>query len=196
MMSIHATGKVRIKKGTRLFVQMSGYLEYARSQRSNALIVSDRKEHIITLSKAIAKKLNNSDVEQLILIGDMGVKARREVMQKIDDCISSNKKFYLLATGAFIGEGIDLPMLDRLILAMPISFKGRVKQYAGRIHRPYTGKKNVRIYDYLDPNLGLTISMFKKRLKVYKEMDYEIESSAGTKVNQLLYQRDLFSNFK
>ena len=166
------------------------------SEQTYPLIVSDRKEHIENLSKAIAQKVNDDDVEHLVLIGDMGVKARREVMQKIDECISNKKKFYLLATGAFIGEGVDLPMLDRLILAMPISFKGRLKQYAGRIHRPYDGKKNVRIYDYLDPNLGLTISMFKKRLKVYKEMDYEVESTVGSKVNQLVYQRDLFSSFK
>jgi len=87
-------------------------------------------------------------------------------------------------------------MLDRLILAMPISFKGRLKQYVGRIHRPFEGKKEVRIYDYLDPGMGLTISTFKKRLNAYKEMDYKVESVVGSKVDQLLYQRDIFSDFK
>ncbi len=166
---------------------------------SYPLIVSDRKEHIANLDKVISMKLdgnNEKEVKGLTLVGDMGVKARREVMKEIDDCVSNNKRFYILATGAFIGEGVDLPILDRLILAMPISFKGRLKQYTGRIHRPFDGKKEVRIYDYLDPNLGLTISMFKKRLRVYKEMDYEIKSSVGNKVNQLVYQRDLFSEFK
>ncbi len=57
---------------------------------------------------------------------------------------------FLLSTGSLIGEGFDLPELCTLVLAMPLSFKGRLVQYAGRLHRESEGKQDVRIYDYVD----------------------------------------------
>lgn len=76
---------------------------------------------------------------------------------------------------------------------MPVSFKGRLIQYAGRIHRPYENKKEVRIYDYFDSNNGMTINMFKKRIPVYKSMGYEINSKNTQKADRYIYQADLFS---
>ena len=158
------------------------------------LLVSDRKEHLSLISQSISPSVKQK-AKEILLVGDMGKKARKEAFDQIDDCVREHAPFYILSTGSLIGEGVDIPMLDRLILAMPISFKGRLKQYVGRIHRPYEGKKEVFIYDYLDPGMGLTISMLKKRLSAYREMEYKIESTAGSKVDQLLYQRDMFSNF-
>jgi len=157
------------------------------------LIISDRKEHIATLESLIKEHLG--DARGFVLVGELGKKKRKEVFEKIEDQIKERKPFYILSTGSFIGEGIDIPILDTLILGMPISFKGRMKQYVGRIHRPFEGKKKVIVYDYLDPNTALTISMFKKRVSAYKEMGYKIDSSLGTKTDRILYQRDLFSEF-
>ncbi len=77
-------------------------------------------------------------------------------------------------TGSLIGEGFDLPELCTLLLAMPLSFKGRLVQYAGRLHRESAGKKDISIYDYVDVNLGLGITMFRKRLTTYRKMGYMI----------------------
>ena len=55
-----------------------------------------------------------------------------------------------IATGSYIGEGFDCPALDTLLLAAPISFNGRLVQYAGRILRPYPGKATAEIHDYHD----------------------------------------------
>ena len=77
---------------------------------------------------------------------------------------------------SLIGEGVDIPRLDTLILATPISFKGRMVQYAGRLHRKWHGKKDVVIYDYLDTCSGLTVSMYRKRLQAYKSMGYQIHA--------------------
>ncbi|PIR23531.1 MAG: hypothetical protein COV44_02345 [Deltaproteobacteria bacterium CG11_big_fil_rev_8_21_14_0_20_45_16] len=159
------------------------------------LIISDRKEHLVKLVDAISKRLKTR-AEPLLLVGDMGKKERQTIFEKIEAFTSDSKPFYVLSTGSLIGEGVDLPMLDRLILATPISFKGRLKQYVGRLHRPYDGKKSVRVYDYLDPEMGLTISMFKKRISAYRNMGYEVESSAGQKVDRLVFQQDLFSEFR
>ena len=80
----------------------------------------------------------------------------------------------IFATSALLGEGFDLPRLDTLFLATPISYSGRLIQYAGRIHRESKNKREVRIYDYLDINSGLTLSMYRKRRGAYRQMGYEI----------------------
>lgn len=159
------------------------------------LIVSDRKEQLSYISSAIDISTKKK-AKEILLVGDLTKKARKQAFAGIEKCINDKKPFYILSTGSLVGEGVDIPMLDRLILAMPISFKGRLKQYVGRIHRPFEGKKEVIIFDYLDPGMGLAISMFKKRLSAYKEMDYKVESTIGSKVDQLIYQRDMFSEMK
>jgi len=84
----------------------------------------------------------------------------------------SDKKKAILATGAYIGEGFDNPQLDTLFITMPISFKGKVIQYAGRLHRKHKGKTDVRIYDYVDKNVSVLRRMHEKRLKTYRTMGY------------------------
>ena len=91
--------------------------------------------------------------------------------------IQNNHPIFILSTGALIGEGFDLPELDTLMLTMPISFKGRVVQYAGRLHRNTPEKSNVLIYDYVDSHMSLTLSMFKKRISAYKKIGYDIQST-------------------
>ena len=56
----------------------------------------------------------------------------------------------VLATGRYIGEGFDDARLDTLFLALPISWKGTLIQYAGRLHRPHPARREVRIFDYVE----------------------------------------------
>tara|TARA_Y100001935_G_C17300648_1_gene508989 strand:- start:852 stop:2864 length:2013 start_codon:yes stop_codon:yes gene_type:complete len=159
------------------------------------LLVTDRKEHLVNLSQAI-KGCEGGKYKGFVLMGELNKTERKSIFSEIEKCVSDRSPFYILSTGSFIGEGIDIPILDTLILGMPISFKGRMKQYSGRIHRSFEGKESAIIYDYLDPNTGITISMFKKRISTYKEMNYKIDSALGSKTERILYQRDLFSEFK
>ncbi len=78
----------------------------------------------------------------------------------------------LVATGKYIGEGFDLSKLDTLFLALPISWKGSLAQYAGRIHRQIEGKDRVFIYDYVDMALPTLQRMFQRRTKGYEAMGY------------------------
>jgi superfamily II DNA or RNA helicase len=78
----------------------------------------------------------------------------------------------LLATGRYIGEGFDDARLDTLFLALPVSWKGTLVQYAGRLHRSHTGKTDVRMYDYVDRNIPMLVKMFQKRLRGYQTMGY------------------------
>lgn len=80
----------------------------------------------------------------------------------------------LIATGSLIGEGFDFPRLDTLFMAMPVSFRGVVEQYAGRLNRDYSGKENVIVYDYVDSHIPMLDTMYAKRLKAYKQIGYEV----------------------
>ena len=74
-----------------------------------------------------------------------------------------------------LGEGFHDPRLDTLFITMPISFKGKLIQYAGRLHRDYPGKKDVQIYDYVDKEVSVLWNMHQKRLKTYKNIGYFVK---------------------
>lgn len=143
------------------------------------LVISDRVEHLLSLK--IAVKELDPTICTFTLEGSMGKKGRKLVMEEMKQASKDNAPVCLFATASLIGEGVDIPRLDTLILGMPISFKGRLVQYAGRLHRPHEGKKDVVIYDYLDTCSGLTVSMHRKRLLVYKTMGYQIDTNERTK---------------
>ena len=78
----------------------------------------------------------------------------------------------LLATGRYIGEGFDDPRLDTLFLALPISWKGTLVQYTGRLHRLHPGKRDLHIFDYVDREVPMLLRMFEKRLRGYRAIGY------------------------
>lgn len=134
------------------------------------LVISERKIHLQVLRTLVEGMA--PETVCLTLTGEMGVKARREVMAKVRECIAAKQSVCIFATGSLIGEGFDLPELDTLFVAMPGSFKGKVVQYAGRLNRSAPGKTEVRVYDYLDSCLAVTKGMFRKRMVAYRSMDY------------------------
>jgi very-short-patch-repair endonuclease len=80
----------------------------------------------------------------------------------------------VVATGRFIGEGFDDPRLDTLFLALPVSWRGTVAQYVGRLHRLHEGKRDVRVYDYVDLNVPMLAKMFDRRCRGYESLGYAI----------------------
>jgi superfamily II DNA or RNA helicase len=90
------------------------------------------------------------------------------------DALEESAPRVLLATGRLIGEGFDHPPLDTLVLAMPISWKGTLQQYAGRLHREHTDKRDVRVYDYAEINHPQLARMWDKRQRGYRAMGYDI----------------------
>ena len=88
--------------------------------------------------------------------------------------VSADETMILVATGQMAGEGFDYPRLDTLIMATPVSWKGIVEQYAGRLNRDYEGKKDVVIYDYVDSHIDKFDKMYGKRLKAYRQIGYQI----------------------
>ena len=82
----------------------------------------------------------------------------------------------LIATGRYIGEGFDDARLDTLFLAMPISWKGTLAQYVGRLHRLYPSKREVIVYDYIDETVPVLRRMGEKRVRGYKTLGYSIDA--------------------
>jgi superfamily II DNA or RNA helicase len=154
------------------------------------LILSDRKDHLEFLFEKIGNQfLDGAPVKGFILTSDAGKKIRKKILSEIKEMLNKGELPYLLSTGSLIGEGFDLPELSTLILAMPVSFKGRLIQYAGRLHRESQGKRQVQIFDYVDVNLGLGISMFRKRLTTYRKMGYTVEVNSESKMNDIVNYR-------
>ncbi len=133
------------------------------------LILTERREHLEKLAQLLEDK-----VEFLALLhGGIKQKQRRETFERIKECPDYCRKA-ILATGSYIGEGFDEPRLDTLFLTMPSSFKGRIVQYTGRLHRYYKDKHDIRIYDYVDNGVPVLGRMFQRRLKTYKMLSYEV----------------------
>ncbi len=134
----------------------------------NCLVLSLRTAHVALLAGKIRQEIPNV----VMLTGGLGVKATRELFQRIAET-PEDKHLILVATGHFIGEGFDEPRLDTLFLTMPISWKGTLQQYAGRLHRLFQNKKEVRIYDYVDIQVKMLERMYQKRLNGYASMGYK-----------------------
>jgi superfamily II DNA or RNA helicase len=137
------------------------------------ILLTERREHL----EFFASKLAKSVPHVVVLRGGMGTRQRRAVAEQMA-AIPDTEKRVLLATGRYIGEGFDDARLDTLFLAMPISWKGTLVQYAGRLHRLYAGKAEVRIYDYVDRNSPTLMRMFRKRLRGYQAIGYKPQSPA------------------
>ena len=137
----------------------------------NSLVLTGRVAHVNSLSEMLIKRI--PDV--ISLTGGMGTKKKAEAFEKISS-IPVNKPFVLVAIGSFIGEGFDEPRLDTLFLVMPISWKGTLQQYAGRLHRLCEGKKDVQLYDYVDIHIKMLENMYGKRLKGYASIGYKAKA--------------------
>ena len=132
------------------------------------IILTNRTSHVTLL----AEKLKNTIPNVITLTGSGTTKDKREALQRLQT-ISPSEPLVIVATGKYVGEGFDYPRLDTLFLALPISWKGLVAQYAGRLHRENEGKKDVRIYDYIDIHEPVCDSMYRKRLKGYASIGYK-----------------------
>lgn len=135
------------------------------------IILTGRTSHVKLLSGMLKPHIANV----IQLTGEGIAKSKREVLQGLHD-IPQNSPLVIVATGKYVGEGFDYPRLDTLFLALPISWKGLVAQYAGRLHRENEGKADVRIYDYIDIHEPVCESMYRKRLKGYSAIGYRVLS--------------------
>jgi len=133
------------------------------------LLLTGRTEHL----KYFAARLEGSVKNLFVLKGGMGKRQRQSVAEALAG-VPENEARVILATGSYIGEGFDDARLDTLFLALPISWRGTLQQYVGRLHRIHDNKRVVEVYDYVDVDVPMLARMYERRLKGYAAMGYTI----------------------
>jgi superfamily II DNA or RNA helicase len=136
----------------------------------NPVILTERRDHL----KLLSEKLRPHIVNLIVLKGGMEKKQRHHIQKQLA-AVSDGEPRAILSTGRYLGEGFDDARLDTLFLTLPISWRGTLAQYAGRLHREYHQKKEVIIYDYLDENVPMLLRMYKKRRRGYYALGYDVE---------------------
>jgi superfamily II DNA or RNA helicase/very-short-patch-repair endonuclease len=143
-------------------------IESVRDGRS-PLVLTERNDHLDLLEQGLAAGVRHV----VVLRAGIGKKQRRAVTDRLA-AIPRDEARVILATGKYVGEGFDDPRLDTLFLTLPVSWRGTIAQYAGRLHRLYDGKREVRIYDYADLNVPMLARLFDRRCRGYEAVGYTI----------------------
>ena len=146
----------------------------AVGDRRSPLLLTGRTNHLKYFEAALSGKVSNV----FVLKGGMGKKQRRTIAEAIA-AVPESEPRVILATGSYIGEGFDDARLDTLFLAMPISWKGTLQQYVGRLHRLHDAKHVVRVYDYVDSQVPMLARMYARRLKGYGAIGYRIGTATA-----------------
>ncbi len=155
----------------------------ALNEGATPLLITERVEHAYYLASKFAGFVKNT----IVLTGKMSRKEAIANLKKLE-ALPDHEERLIIATGKYIGEGFDHAKLDTLFLTCPISWKGTIQQYVGRLHRLHNQKSQVKVYDYIDQKEPMLKAMSEKRMKAYRSMGYKIvdnELSKKTKPEQM-----------
>ena len=152
-----------------IFEDILSALEAGRSP----VVITERKDHLETLADRLSKSAKNV----IVLRGGMTARQSRAATEALATT-SDDQERVLVATGRYLGEGFDDARLDTLFLTMPVSWRGILAQYAGRLHRLHAAKRDVVIYDYVDEDEPMLAKMAVKRAAGYRSLGYRAVNSA------------------
>lgn len=147
-------------------------IQQVLAEGRSPIVLTERKEHVTLLAECIRAFTPNVFEMQ----GGMGVKKRKQLLSEIGT-VPDDQPRVIVATGRYLGEGFDDARLDTLFLAMPISWKGTLAQYVGRLHRLHHAKTEVRIYDYVDDRVPMLSKMSERRKAGYRSLGYKMIDS-------------------
>ena len=133
------------------------------------LVLTERTEHL----RLLATQLSAAIPHVITLQGGMGRKQIQAAMASLAQ-VPDGQGRALLATGRYIGEGFDEPRLNTLFLTLPVSWRGTIAQYVGRLHRLHTDKREVQVYDYADLDIPMLARMFERRCAGYEAVGYTL----------------------
>jgi superfamily II DNA or RNA helicase/very-short-patch-repair endonuclease len=133
------------------------------------LLLTERNDHL----DALERQLSGCVEHVVVLRAGLGRKQQRAIEERLA-AIPPTAHRVILATGRYVGEGFDEPRLDTLFLTLPVSWRGTIAQYAGRLHRVYDGKREVRVYDYADLEVPMLARMFDRRCRGYESLGYSV----------------------
>ena len=156
----------------------------ALEAKRSPVIITERSDHVALFAERFEKFAKNV----VVLKGGQSDRQRRFLIERLAS-IADHEERLLIATGRYLGEGFDDPRLDTLFLAMPISWRGTLAQYAGRLHRLHDRKREVIIYDYVDPHVPMLARMAARRRAGYSSLGY------GIGLNSSEHKRGLFADY-
>jgi superfamily II DNA or RNA helicase len=139
----------------------------ALEEGRSPILLTERKDHL----EYFAEHLRRVVRHVVVLRGGMTARQQRGSADQLASIPDAAERL-VLATGRYVGEGFDDARLDTLFLALPVSWKGTLIQYSGRLHRYHPAKTEVRIYDYVDREVPMLLRMFEKRLSTYRAIGY------------------------
>jgi len=154
--------------------QVADEVTAAFTAGAKVLVLTERTEHLDALRQALGTRVS----PLFVLHGRMSAKQRATLLQELE-ALPADAPRVLLSTGRLVGEGFDHAPLDTLVLAMPISWKGTLAQYAGRLHREHASKSSVRIVDFVDEGHPALLRMWERRQRGYQAMGYRVIPSAS-----------------
>lgn len=140
---------------------------HALAESRVPLVITERRDHL----QLLADLLRGVSRQVIVMRGGMVARESRDTAARLSRQAGAGERV-IVATGRYVGEGFDDARLDTLFLTMPISWKGTLIQYAGRIHRLHSAKREVRIYDYIDVQVPMLARMFQRRLRGYRSLGY------------------------
>jgi superfamily II DNA or RNA helicase len=140
------------------------------------VLLTERREHLEFLAGQLVQRVENL----IVMKGGLGKRQRQQLAEQIAS-IPPDRPRLILATGRYLGEGFDDERLDTLFLALPISWRGTLTQYAGRLHRLNATKKHVIICDYVDAEIPVLARMYAKRRAGYGAIGYEVPAPEAEK---------------
>jgi superfamily II DNA or RNA helicase len=141
----------------------------ALEAKRSPVVLTERRDHLEYLQRRFVRFVRNL----VVLRGGMSAAERKAA--EVAFQVSDDQERLILATGRYIGEGFDDQRLDTLFLTMPISWKGTLAQYVGRLHRQHDGKSEVVVVDYVDEAVPMLVRMAAKRRTGYRALGYTME---------------------
>lgn len=185
--SIHELYSEMVNDEIRNQIIIDDFINSYESGR-NCILLTQRTAHVKWFEENLKEKIPN-------IISLTGSKAKREKFESMRSLCETpaNRNIAIVATGKYIGEGFDEPRLDTLFLAMPISWKGTLEQYAGRLHRLCENKKEVQIFDYVDIHVKMFEKMYQKRLSGYASIGYKAKGEGNDQdIENIIFNRSNF----
>jgi superfamily II DNA or RNA helicase len=144
----------------------------ALDEGRSPIVLTERRDHLERFVASLAPRCRNL----VALHGGLKPRARREALAALAAVPDSEPRL-LVATGRYVGEGFDDARLDTLFLASPVSWKGTLVQYAGRLDRTHASKAEVRVHDYRDARVPVLARMCDRRLRRFRALGYEQETA-------------------
>ncbi|MCW6006897.1 DEAD/DEAH box helicase [Micromonospora sp. CPCC 205371] len=140
----------------------------ALNRGRNCLVLTRQTAHV----EALADRLRGLGHEPHLLYATRKAKDLKAVLAMLADPPTDGPPLLVIATDKYVGEGYDCPVVDTLFLAHPVSFKGSMVQYIGRILRTHPGKSTVEVHDYVDLEVPVLAAMYRKRSRSYTQLGF------------------------